>query len=78
MSRTRAAHDIEYGSGSTATLEYQVFRDNYGDSFSYFYAPLIIEELYHVLKPERNDEIRFVLAKLSNFSHEFVVWVSRD
>jgi len=70
--RTVAAHEDEFG--STASLKWQVFRENYKDPFSYFYEPLGIEDLEYILRNRQEDEIRRVLIKLEELMDEFVEW----
>jgi hypothetical protein len=72
--RTRPAHEGDYS--STTTFKYEVFFTNDDDPFSYFYEPLIIGHLRIILKKRDNDNIRYVLSKLSDISGEFVQWVS--
>lgn len=71
--RTDMAHDSIYWD-STGDIGYEVFRENYKDPFSYFYAPLSIEHLCHILERRQAGEVRIVMSKLTELTLEFVRW----
>jgi len=71
--RTQPAHE---SNSDSHALSYEVFITNYKDPFSYFYEPLVIEHLRVILKNRDNDNVRYVLSKLSDLTIEFVQWVS--
>ncbi len=73
-SRRKMAHDYY---GSSTSLEHEVFYDNHDDPFSYFYEPLTIEQLEHLLQ-YHHDEMPEVMLKLKELMDECVQWVSQE
>jgi hypothetical protein len=69
--RTDAAHEDELG--STTSLKWKVFRENYKDPFSYFYEPFFLEDLDHILRYHKSD-IGDVLIKLKELMDECIEW----
>lgn len=70
--RRRAAHEHERH--GQFTLAHKVFVDNRQDPFSYFYEPLLIEELGDVLRSRRSSDISYIMVKLKELIDEFVEW----
>lgn len=72
--RRKMAHEYY---GSSTSLGHEVFYDNHDDPFSYFYEPLTIEQLEHLLQ-YHHDEMPEVMLKLKEFMDECVQWVSQE
>lgn len=72
--RRSMAHE---GYSSSTSLGYEVFYNNHDDPFSYFYEPLSIDQLEHLLQYHHN-EMPEVILKLKERLDESIEWVNKE
>jgi len=72
--RSKMAHEYY---ASSASLGHEVFYDNHDDPFSYFYEPLTIDQLEHLLQYHHN-EMPEVMLKLKELLDECIEWVDKE
>lgn len=70
--RRSAAHESEHRGQFTFVRE--VLVDNSDDPFSYFYEPLLIEELSQAISNRRYDDIAYIFVKLKELLDELIEW----
>lgn len=72
--RRNMAHE---SSGSSLDLDHKVFFQSHDDPFSYFYQPLSIDQLEHLLQ-YLHDEMPAVMLKLKERMDECIEWVNEE
>ena len=65
------------GYTSSSSLGHRVFYNNHDDPFSYFYQPLSIKQLEHLLQ-YHDDEMPAVMLRLKELLDECIEWVKKE